>query len=167
MFGFFFPKSGFSHVTCLFPQTRFSRRLGFLPIFKGSVKIQKTDVTKGRSPLSVVHCTCSLWATASTKGPISIRTAISNHHDADGMVITQSHCVRDDGSSVVYLNYLICYLWKAGLICSKFGPADSFAEICYLVFQNSICKFTICYYDISHALRHPIKIMTVTDGSPR
>jgi len=59
-------------------------------------------------------------------------------------------------------------LWKAGLICSKFGPADSFAKICYLIFQNSICKFTIYYYNLSmiSPMRHPIKIMTVTDGSP-
>jgi hypothetical protein len=61
----------------------------------------------------------------------------------------------------------LTFVWKAGLICSKFGPADSFAEICYLIFQNSIRKFTICYYDISHVPRHPIKIMTVTDGSPQ
>jgi len=38
-------------------------------------------------------------------------------------------------------------LWKAGLICSKFGPAGSFAEICYLIFKiqyvNSLFTITI------------------------
>ena len=59
-------------------------------------------------------------------------------------------------------------VWKAGLICSKFGPADPFAEICYLIFQNSIRKFTIYYYNLHmiSPMSHPIKIMTVTDGGP-
>jgi len=38
-------------------------------------------------------------------------------------------------------------VWKAGLICSKFGPAGSFAEICYLIFKiqyvNSLFTITI------------------------
>ena len=38
---------------------------------------------------------------------------------------------------------------------------------CYLILQNQICKFNYLNYDISHALRHPIKIMTVTDGNPQ
>jgi len=59
-------------------------------------------------------------------------------------------------------------LWKAGLICSKFSPADPFAKICYLIFQNSIRKFTIYYYNLHmiSPMCHPIKIMMVTDGGP-
>ena len=58
MFGFFIPKVDLqSRDMPNFPNPIFTLiQLGFLPNFKGLVKIRKTGVTTGRSTLSVGYC---------------------------------------------------------------------------------------------------------------